>query len=345
MIREYKLNTAGQLDLGWRDVEFWLSLFPNLTQADLDNPRLFTPNLESMVEPKKKEQEWEILVISFEDTNHLFIPNGEGRFFHCKHFSENQSGWTQDELLNHKTKEYRIHTVKRLSDGETFSVGDKIDSVTQPHFNNLPIKEFVIIGETLTANVHKFEASHGYKLSDIKKSQQPPQEEQKDNYVFVWDDAKVKDAVELAWLTGVTKNGIAPKKFIDDFKASKSTLASEKITLEWVALHEGKHNYNLVVPSGIDIDKVEQVKKAIWNVLNNYPNPEFGKAAYERLFDQNQQILEENSKMYVDTQKKLREAFEAARIGSRSISDKDGQMIGGFTYKDFDSYLQSLNNK
>jgi len=51
MIREYKLNTAGQLDLGWRDVEFWLSLFPNLTQADLDNPRLFTPNLESMVQP------------------------------------------------------------------------------------------------------------------------------------------------------------------------------------------------------------------------------------------------------------------------------------------------------
>lgn len=37
--------------MGWRDVEFWLSLFPNLTQADLDNPRLFTPNLESMVQP------------------------------------------------------------------------------------------------------------------------------------------------------------------------------------------------------------------------------------------------------------------------------------------------------
>jgi len=334
MIREYKLNTAGQLDLGWRDVEFWLSIFHNLTQADLDNPRLFTPNLESVVEPQnkksmekiyvlqqgyqrpggvinagteypvdmwlkifpdltvsdldiktdwflpKKEQEWEIqsFINATNDVVLTRFPDGLYRW------KEYHGGDTLGTLL--AMPHMKINSVKRLRDGQTFSVsGDYYYGSAHGRkgkilkFKLLPDNEMVVEiypdGETnSTGSIFR-------NLDEL--SQQPPQEEQKDNDVFQWTDKTVTEFVKSLNEKQKEAFNRYPQSFLDTFKKPAKVVHSDKKYTE------------------------EQLLQA------------------------------------------RREAFEAGRKGKSTTWEANGSGnqtgVHGLIHPNFDSYLQSLNNK
>jgi len=193
MIPEYKLiTTVPTLQYGYMSVDKWIAMFPHLSQDDFNNPRLFTSNLESMVEPKKKEQEWEIVAVRDEG----------GRL------------WYTD--MKQKMNE-KIDTVKRLSDGQTFSVSGDYYYGSEYNrkgkilkFKLLPDNEMVVEiypdGETnSTGSIFR-------NLDEL--SQQPPQEEQKDNNVFVWTDKDIVDFCNyvakprVRWGTGIMEEEI-----------------------------------------------------------------------------------------------------------------------------------------
>jgi len=344
MIREYKLNTAGQLDLGWRDVEFWLSIFHNLTQADLDNPRLFTPNLESVVEPQNKKSMEKIYVLQRQfdnikagtnfkfdgkDTYHLWATYvGETESYSVcslpKEFVENNPDWflpkkeqeweiqsfinaTNDVVLTrfpdglYRWKEYhggdtlgtllamphmKINSVKRLRDGQTFSVsGDYYYGSAHGRkgkilkFKLLPDNEMVVEiypdGETnSTGSIFR-------NLDEL--SQQPPQEEQKDNDVFQWTDKTVTEFVKSLNEKQKEAFNRYPQSFLDTFKKPAKVVHSDKKYTE------------------------EQLLQA------------------------------------------RREAFEAGRKGKSTTWEANGSGnqtgVHGLIHPNFDSYLQSLNNK
>ncbi len=210
MIPEYKLiTTVPTLQYGYMSVDKWIAMFPHLSQDDFNNPRLFTSNLESMVEPKKKEQEWEIVAVRDEG----------GRL------------WYTD--MKQKMNE-KIDTVKRLSDGQTFSVGDKVTTNNKRGCH--VIYDFKIIDGNMCVGMKTFPTGYEF-LSKISK-QQPPQEEQKDNNVFVWTDKDIVDFCNyvakprVRWGTGIMEEEI--KKF----KASKSTLAKFPETKSFNSIDE-----------------------------------------------------------------------------------------------------------
>jgi len=313
-----------------------------------DNPTWFI---------EKKEQEWEIqsFINATNDVVLTRFPDGLYRW------KQQHSGDTSEALL--AMPHMKIYSVKRLSDGQTFSVGDETTYGV--------IEKFYISWAGM--EVH-FTNGSGATLASIEKAkQQPPQEEQKDNDVFeikkpplgvtpafIHKEQRLDDIMQAMNRFNDFHNHtkLCPQEWLDEkheleewllkFKASKSTTKEEKIRVMDISGDEKSNMVRVFFNDCVDNippEKYQSIKQAIENVLNNYPNPEFGKAAYERLMDQNQQILEENSKMYVDTQKQLREAFEAARHGKTFNAYEQKILSDGCLYKTFEDYLQSLNNK
>lgn len=78
---------------------------------------------------------------------------------------------------------------------------------------------------------------------------------------------------------------------------------------------EGGHTYGFDVPKEISKDKFPAIKQAIENALNNIPNPTWGKEAYERLFEQNQQLMRETASIDKLIEISEEKAFNAAREG------------------------------
>ena len=227
MIPEYKLiTTVPTLQYGYMSVDKWIAMFPHLSQDDFNNPRLFTSNLESMVEPKKKEQEWEIqsFINATNDVVLTRFPDGLYRW------KQQHSGDTSEALL--AMPHMKIYSVKRLSDGQTFSVGDEWNGgYTLTAFK---IEDGVILYE-MNNNGYFYDART---LVPPTQKQQPPQEEQKDNDVFEWTDKDIVDFCNyvakprVRWGTGIMEEEI--KKF----KASKSTLAKFPETKSFNSIDE-----------------------------------------------------------------------------------------------------------
>ena len=89
-----------------------------------------------------KNKNWEIL--SFSDGFNIYTKH---KLFtkDPKCFSINQARWyTEEELLN--VKKYLIHSVKRLSDGEVFTIGDTIDNF-RTETTIIPIIKEIKIGK------------------------------------------------------------------------------------------------------------------------------------------------------------------------------------------------------
>ena len=74
-------------------------------------------NAASNSEPSKPEKDWEILSIRNKITHNIIYPSG---------FMQTQDNvrFNFSELIHHEN--YEIHSVKRLSDNEIFSVGDEV---------------------------------------------------------------------------------------------------------------------------------------------------------------------------------------------------------------------------
>lgn len=71
----------------------------------------------------KREREWEI--VSFEHSKYGILFKHDDRYFH--HVSGYGEGWCLSEENALESNVMVIHSVKRLSDSETFTVGDEID--------------------------------------------------------------------------------------------------------------------------------------------------------------------------------------------------------------------------
>jgi len=82
----------------------------------------------------KEEPQWEILEFEHSSGKATFVLNEDKKYF-CEDFKDEY--FTLDDLLHNKLgKTYNITNVKRLSDGEVFSVGDKVISdanIQAPH--------------------------------------------------------------------------------------------------------------------------------------------------------------------------------------------------------------------
>lgn len=75
-----------------------------------------------------------------------------------------------DELLNRSKAS--IHSVKRISDGEIFTLGDKVDTMGL----KIPITAFRVENDklyTMGELPHRGSAFSNYKVSDLKKAKQP----------------------------------------------------------------------------------------------------------------------------------------------------------------------------
>lgn len=84
------------------------------------NPTFFLPKQED------KPKEWEIMsFFSGANPDYIFSKGVDG-FFRCDKFTSNEDKWRLTDLLNHQSKTYPIHSVKRLSDGEVFTIGDEV---------------------------------------------------------------------------------------------------------------------------------------------------------------------------------------------------------------------------
>jgi len=156
---------------------------------------------------KKKEQpkDWQVQSFLTKDlpTNTLLtrMPDGlYGQFFAV-----------EEELL--KSPLHFIYSVKRLSDGKVFTIGDEVNCDKCPKsFSKQKIEKF-IVSETgvMVASCAGVDTSIN-NMSHL--TEQPAQD-------FVWTDELVKDAILEAWLTGTFKSGLSPAELIKKIKTSK----------------------------------------------------------------------------------------------------------------------------
>ncbi len=120
-----------------------------------------------------KEKEYEILSLMNTDTKNIFDDTSRGTYQgRPMYYSRTSNTWIGiQELANNK--QYIIHSVKRLSDGEVFTIGDKIQS----KFNNSVLKG-ILIKITLEDGYGQsiriyFDNKHMHNLNNVIHSKQP----------------------------------------------------------------------------------------------------------------------------------------------------------------------------
>lgn len=89
----------------------------------------------------------------------IYVKNKEGRFSNSVQYTT----WTEKELLSKVV--FNIHSVKRLSDGEVFTIGDKID-LSKHEFSNSKsdtLLEIKIIDNKIRFKM-QFQENHNWAL-------------------------------------------------------------------------------------------------------------------------------------------------------------------------------------
>jgi len=348
MIREYKLNTAGQLDLGWRDVEFWLSIFHNLTQADLDNPRLFTPNLESVVEPQNKKSMEKIYVLQRQfdnikagtnfkfdgkDTYHLWATYvGETESYSVcslpKEFVENNPDW----FLPKKEQEWEIQSfinatndvvLTRFPDGlyrwKQQHSGDTSEALlAMPHMKIYSVKR-LSDGQTFSVGAENCCAGKSY--------QNPPYPNKPIKKFFFEGEVLMCQFYE-----GHGNNdGCVSIHSIE--KAPQQPPQEEQ-----------KDNDVFQWTDKTVTEFVKSLNEKQKEAFNRYPQ------SFLDTFKKPAKVVHSDKK-YTEEQllQARREAFEAGRKGKSTTWEANGSGnqtgVHGLIHPNFDSYLQSLNNK
>ncbi len=122
------------------------------------------------------EKDYEILAFYYKniagkgdnhiDPNYLWFETskGSGKWSRMGHITH---PYNTDEILQHPS--YGIYSVKRLSDGEIFTVGDKVDGTS---YKNIIINS-VDINPTLTVQIQINHKDEGINLLTAKKAKQP----------------------------------------------------------------------------------------------------------------------------------------------------------------------------
>jgi hypothetical protein len=121
--------------------------------------RILNDNLFNRFWEEVVEKDYEILSIT--DCNNIHIKLSNGNFkYGISTISE--------DFIN----EYPIHSVKRLSDGEVFTVGDKV-SDKMIIWKNCNIREFIINENNLIVSIKQQELHGNYALNCIKHIKKP----------------------------------------------------------------------------------------------------------------------------------------------------------------------------
>lgn len=174
-----------------------------------------------------EQREWEIVKYKRQSYGCFdFYTKGDDGVF----YTQNKKNYFHEKDVSSLTVE--IHSVKRLSDGEVFTVGDevqfrshgamdwdeqyfgKIISIT-PCISGKPELEFEIYEtEEMESAVHKW-------IRNIRKKQ--PQQETQDSFVFKWTDDVVYEALQqLYWdLRNKELLSLPLPGYVDSFKKSK----------------------------------------------------------------------------------------------------------------------------
>lgn len=116
---------------------------------------------ETLSKEETKNKEWEIVGYLAKgylgESNVVFKKDKAGNFICNFKYTIGKPLWETEERLK---KEATIHSVKRLSDGEVFTVGDEVDITFGTYEGKDTIKGFEILGEDLkvlfTPNIYWF---------------------------------------------------------------------------------------------------------------------------------------------------------------------------------------------
>lgn len=152
-----------------------------------------------------------------------------------------------------------ILKVKRLSDGEVFTIGDK--TFRQKNDDTISAFQPLSNGEMVV----KFQ--YGFCNINFIEKEKP-----KEKDVFIWDDNLVAECHE--YINGDTAGTLTPygvMKNIQYFKESKSTPTKIEvimISLSSKALNYEVSKYEITTSREIPPEKYEQISKAIEQTLN-----------------------------------------------------------------------------
>jgi len=139
----------------------------------------------NIMHPEKYPEFWQEVVekdyeiLSFKSIGYNFTWSITNDKLYCSEVI-NDKTWTQDELLKPFHKMY-IHSVKRLSDGEIFTIGDKIQTSKV-----LTINSFIIIDNELL--ISPFEIIGTIGLNNFQKVKQPLFTTEDDVDIFEGDE-------------------------------------------------------------------------------------------------------------------------------------------------------------
>lgn len=131
-----------------------------------------------------KPKEWEITSFNLKDSLTIRPRGKSGLFYYDR---EGHNEFTEESLLTNRA--YEIYSVKRLSDGVEFKIGDKVEC---PNGKVQPIQYFVNDGYSKWVGiVNKFEAGGPHNISQLQKIEKLFTTEdgvdiyEGDNFVFV----------------------------------------------------------------------------------------------------------------------------------------------------------------
>lgn len=230
-----------------------VSYFPNTKELDStsvrgihkdyveNNPEWFLPE-----QPK----EWEI-VARIDENAMTDIPN-------ANIVKKGDIGWVYAELRN-----YPIHSVRRLSDGETFSVGEETEYGVISHFKVLD--DTVNLEADVAASLNK-ESNRGGMAVRFHKN--------------TLVNRMISQILKLPPPT--------PKE-----ETIKVLEIKDGAYLNTDKLRCGKY-YTFILNHPFPESKHEPIKKAIEDILNGKKDERLVPySSYKMLFDQNQQIMEE----------------------------------------------------
>jgi hypothetical protein len=153
------------------------------------------PSLEPKLFEEVKERDWEIVAFRTTIDKPHYAPidlyeRNESGFYIEKNSG---FGWTEYQMINGSNA--KIHSVRRLSDGEVFSVGDEVTDGTR----NIKIKSFRVSssGEFMDAEGEHF----WYNITEIKKL--PSQQSKSKDYEILsiiqkQENSSIEDQVVLS---------------------------------------------------------------------------------------------------------------------------------------------------
>lgn len=206
---------------------------------------------------KEEEQhkEWQILSFSHNDTGDRLwklMPNGM--------YNAIGEDCSIEQLIDSK---FKINSVKRLSDGEVFTIGDNVSCDKCPEsFSKQVIEKFIIADKGfMIASC----AGVATSINNISRTIGQP----KYADTFVWSDTLVKEYENMFyhWEEG------NPTK-MEYFKKSKSTPTPAKIevmkigSMKMECFHQYDTAYYFQLSTQVTPEKYEQISKAIEQTLN-----------------------------------------------------------------------------